>query len=116
MCCSSELHLLQQCVAVRSVYCSVLYLLQHCSTQHDACYIAILPKKRPGPRYILMLDTLLCLICTINSKLKYCLIPTHLSEPGWISADFLGTGSTPAVFQAAFRAGTVTRTMHAIML
>jgi len=48
--------------------------------------------------------THLCLICTMNSKLKYFPNFTYLSEPGLISAGFQWTGSTPARFQEAFRA------------
>ena len=49
-------------------------------------------------------NTPCCLVCTTNSKLKYIFDFHTLSDPGSISADFQGTGSTPPEFQQIFRA------------
>ena len=63
------------------------------------------PKKLLGSGFSTPF-TFFCMICTINSELKYFPIFTNLSEPRSMSAGFQWTGSTPAAFQEAFRAAS----------
>ena len=67
------------------------------------------PSKKLFGCEVSTLNTLFCLICTINSKLKYFPISTNLGEPGSISAGFQRTGSIPAGFQKGIRADIVLR-------
>ena len=52
-------------------------------------YVRYPPKRLLGSGFSTPC-TAFCLICTINSELTSCLICTHLSELGLISADFSG--------------------------
>jgi len=53
-----------------------------------------------------------CLICTISSELKCIFIFNHLTEPWLMSAGSQWRGSTPAGFQEAFRAATISLKGH----